>query len=59
MKPTENAVADEYVRHLDTIMRDLARLPWRSTHEPTGYPVWFMIALVADARERVESGREG
>ena len=45
--------------HLEKQASILSRLPWRSIHEPTGYPVWLMLAILADARERVERGIHG
>ena len=45
--------------HLDALAARLAKMPLRDVHPETGYPVWFMLCLLADARERVESGREG
>ena len=46
-------------QHLERQAEILSRLPWRSIHEPTGLPVWLLLALVADARERVERGAVG
>ena len=45
--------------HLEKQAEILSRLPWRSIHQETGLPVWLMLALVADARERVERGAIG
>ena len=46
-------------QHLEACALELSRLPWRSIHEPTGLPVWLLLAIVADARERVELGYVG
>ncbi len=45
--------------HLEACALELSRLPWRSIHEPTGIEVWLLLAMVADARERVERGAIG
>ena len=42
-------------RHLLQLAGELRRLPLTETHS-TGYPVWLVIALLADALERTEAG---
>ena len=49
----------EYRAHLARQMLSLMRLPLRSTHEPTGIPVWQLNCIVIDAFERVLDGKWG
>ncbi len=48
-----------YSRHLRARWLELQRLPLRDIHEPTGLPVWLLLALLADAYVRVEEGKVG
>ena len=45
-------------RHLLQLGLELRRLALTETHS-TGYPVWLIIALLADALERTEAGMIG
>ncbi len=42
----------DFMRHLDTCAEELSKLPLPSIHKGTGLPVWLLLCLVTDARER-------